>query len=230
MFTTVIRNGIQVIPNPGLKEETSWSSEIGVKQAFKISKWYGYVDVAGFLSRYFDMIDFAFAPGGSFDFQAQNLLDTAQIAGFELSTIAQGNLFNVPFSFLIGYTFLDARELTDAAKNNKNRENFLDYRTRHSAKGDAQATYKRVVLGLTYTYNSFMVNLDNNIASLPGIAEFRTKHNKGQAIFDVRLGCTITDKFKLMLLAKNILNTQYSIRPAFIEPPRNYTVQLSYDF
>lgn len=230
MFTTVIRNGITVIPNDTLKEETSWSAELGVKQAFKISKWYGYVDVAGFLSRYFDMIDFAFAPGVSLNFQAQNLIDTAQIAGFELSTIAQGNLFNIPFSFLIGYTYLDARELTDAAKNNKNRENFLNYRTRHSAKGDAQATYKRVVLGLTYTYNSFMVNIDDRIGALPGIAEFRTKHNKGQAIFDVRLGCTITDKFKLMLLAKNILNTQYSIRPAFIEPPRNYTVQLSYDF
>jgi iron complex outermembrane receptor protein len=229
-YSEVVRNGIQVIPNDTLKEETSWSAELGIKQAFKISKWYGYFDVAGFISRYYDMIDFAFEPGGTFAFQAQNLLDTAQIAGFEVSTIAQGELFGVPFSFLAGYTYLDARELTDAAKNDTVRENFLNYRSKHQAKGDIQATYKKVSLGVTGTYNSYMINLDRNISSVPGLAEFRKEHDKGQMIFDVRLGYDFTDKFKMMLLAKNILNTQYMLRPAFIEPPRNYTVQLSYNF
>ena len=230
VFTTTVRNGIRVIPNPALKEETGWSSELGIKQAFKISKWYGYLDVAGFLSRYYDMIDFAFANTGEFAFQAQNLLDTAQIAGFELSTIAQGDLFGIPFNFLIGYTFIDPIELTTAAKSDTTRRNVLNYRSRHTAKGDISATYQKVSLGFTGTYASFVTNLDPNISSLSGIREFRNKHNKGQAIFDVRLGYDLSEKFKIMLLAKNILNTQYIIRPAFIEPPRNYTVQLSYDF
>jgi outer membrane receptor protein involved in Fe transport len=229
-FSTVVRNGIQVIPNPDLKPETSLSAELGIKQAFKISSWYGYVDVAGFFSRYYDMIDFAFEPGGSFAFQAQNILDTAQIAGFEVSTIAQGILFGVPFNFLIGYNYLDARELTERARKDTTRSNYLNYRFKHSAKGDIQATYKKIILGFTGTYNSFMINVERNISSVPGIAEFRKAHNKGQVIFDVRLGYDLTDKFKLMLLAKNILNTQYMIRPALIEPPRNYTVQLSYNF
>ncbi len=230
IFTTTIRNGITVIPNPALKEETGWSSEVGIKQAFKISKWYGYMDVAGFLSRYYDMIDFAFASTGQLAFQAQNLLDTAQIAGFEVSTIAQGKLFGIPFNFLIGYTFIDPVELTTAAKNDTTRKNILNYRSRHTAKGDISATYQKVSLGLTGTYASFVTNLDRNVSAFAGIREFRSKYNKGQAIFDIRLGYDLSEKFRVMLLAKNILNTQYMIRPAFIEPPRNYTVQVSYDF
>jgi len=229
-FSTVVRNGIQVIPNPALKEELSWSVELGIKQAFKISRWFGYFDVAGFTSRYLDMIDFAFEPGGSFAFQAQNLLDTAQISGFEVSTTAQGELFGVPFTFLAGYTYLDARELTDAAKSDTTKENYLNYRFKHQAKGDIQATYKKVSLGVTGTYNSFMINIDRNILSVPGVSEFRAEHDKGQVVFDVRLGYDLTDNFKMMLLAKNLFNVQYTLRPAFIEPPRNYTVQLSYNF
>jgi iron complex outermembrane receptor protein len=229
-FANVVRNGIQVIPNPDLKPENSWSAEVGIKQAFKISSWFGYFDAAGFISYYYDMIDYAFEPGGSFAFQAQNLLDTAQIAGIELSSIAQGKLFGVPFNFLIGYNYLDARELTDAARRDSTRVNFLNYRFRHSAKGDIQASYKKIIFGFTSTYNSFIINVERNILSIPGIIEFRKKHDKGQVIFDVRLGYDLSDKFKLMFLAKNIFNTQYSIRPALIEPPRNYTVQLSYNF
>jgi iron complex outermembrane receptor protein len=230
VFTTTIRNGIKVIPNPDLREETGWSAELGIKQAFKVSNWYGYLDVAGFLSRYYDMIDFAFANTGEFAFQAQNLLDTAQIAGFEVSTIAQGKLFGIPFNFLVGYTYIDPRELTVAAKSDTVRKNILDYRSKHTAKGDISATYQKVSLGFTGTYASFVTNLDPNIASLSGIREFRNVHSKGQAIFDIRIGYDISKNFKLMLLAKNIMNTQYMIRPAFIEQPRNYTVQLSYDF
>lgn len=230
VFTTTVRNGIRVIPNPALKEETGWSSELGIKQGFKISNWFGYLDVAGFLSRYYDMIDFAFANTGEFAFQAQNLLDTAQIAGFEVSTIGQGKLFGIPFNFLIGYTFIDPIELTTAAKSDTTRKNVLNYRSRHTAKGDISATYQKVSLGFTGTYASFITNLDPNIASVSGIREFRNKYSKGQAIFDIRLGYDISDHFRLMLLAKNIMNTQYMIRPAFIEPPRNYTVQLTYDF
>lgn len=230
VFTTTVRNGIRVIPNPALREETGWSTELGIKQAFKISNWFGYLDVAGFLSRYYDMIDFAFANTGEFAFQAQNLLDTAQITGFEISTIAQGKLFDIPFNFLIGYTFINPVELTVAAKSDTTRENVLNYRSRHTAKGDISATYQKVSLGLTGTYASFITNLDPNVASVSGITEFRNKHSKGQAIFDIRIGYDISKHFKLMLLVKNIMNTQYMIRPAFIEQPRNYTVQLSYDF
>jgi outer membrane receptor protein involved in Fe transport len=229
-FSSVVRNGIEVIPNPNLKEEISWSAELGLKQAFKISKWFGYVDVAGFLSRYYDMIDFGFEPGGTFKFQAQNLLDTAQIAGFEISTIAHGDLFGIPFNFLIGYTYLDARELTDAARNDTLRINYLNYRNKHTAKADIQATVKKVSLGITSTYNSFMINLDRNMSSVPGLTEFRRVHNNGQMIFDIRAGYDVTQHFKILVIAKNILNTQYMIRPALVEPPRNYTVQLSYNF
>lgn len=230
VFTTTIRNGITVVPNPDLEEETGWSAEVGVKQSFKISNWFGYFDVAGFVSQFNDMIDFAFANTGGLAFQAQNLLDKARISGFETSTSAQGKLFGIPFSFLIGYNFIEPKEITESAKNNPNRKNVLNFRFKHSAKGDVSATYKKVSVGITGTYNSFIPNLDPNIASLPGIREFREKHDKGQAIFDVRLGYDMSENFKLTMLTKNIFNTQYMIRSSLVEAPRNYTVQLTYDF
>ena len=43
---TEVTNGIYVYQNPQLKPEEGWSSEIAIKQGFKIGQWGGYIDVA----------------------------------------------------------------------------------------------------------------------------------------------------------------------------------------
>jgi len=50
-FVKTSMGGMNIFPNPELKPETSWSSEIGVKQGFKLWTWNGLIDVAGFLDR-----------------------------------------------------------------------------------------------------------------------------------------------------------------------------------
>ena len=68
--------GLNIFPNPSLKSETGWSSEIGVKQGFKIGEWNGYVDIAAFWSEYQGMMEFQSVQLGFFAFQSLNIGDT----------------------------------------------------------------------------------------------------------------------------------------------------------
>ena len=52
----------------------------------------------------------------------------------------------------------------------------------------------------------------------------------GDYVLDARVGYNVTDMAKVSFIAKNVLNRQYTLRPGYFEPPRNYTVQLSYEF
>src|SRR5205085_440302 len=49
-----------IFPNPEVNPEYGWSSEIGVKQGFKISSWLGYLDLCAFRSEYRDFMEFTF--------------------------------------------------------------------------------------------------------------------------------------------------------------------------
>ena len=54
-FISTSAGGITIVPNPELVSETGWSTEIGFKQGFKIGKWKGFLDLAGFWSEYQNM-------------------------------------------------------------------------------------------------------------------------------------------------------------------------------
>jgi outer membrane cobalamin receptor len=47
---------------------------------------------------------------------------------------------------------------------------------------------------------------------------------------DIRAGYSYKEKATFMFICKNILNTEYTLRPALIEAPRNYTFQVGYNF
>jgi outer membrane receptor protein involved in Fe transport len=46
----------------------------------------------------------------------------------------------------------------------------------------------------------------------------------------MRLAYTINEKVRLSFIAKNLLNNEYMLRAGFIEAPRNYAMQISYEF
>lgn len=235
-YVYTIRSGAQVFPNPDLRPENGWSAEIGIKQGLQVSKWTAYFDLSGFVMRYHDMIEFqvvqnlpdTIIPYG-IPFQAQNITD-ARIMGLEFSAVAQGQIFGVPLNFLLGYTYLDPRNLAyDAA--NPNSTKILKYRIQHSAKADIQATYKGVILGLSAFFNSFMKEVDNTgIGALKVVGQFRKTHDKGDFVMDIRTGYNYKNKVTFTFLVKNIFNREYMLRPALIEAPRNYTFQVGYNF
>ena len=49
-----------VFPNENLKAESSWNTEVGIKQGLKFGKLFGYLDMAGFWQEYENTIEYMF--------------------------------------------------------------------------------------------------------------------------------------------------------------------------
>lgn len=117
-FVNTNVGGIGIYPNPNLQPETGWSAEIGVKQGVKLGKWLGYVDLAGFINQYNNMMEFTFGQFGpssaqlfGLGFSSQNIGNT-RIMGTELTLIGQGEIADkFPLQILAGYTYIDPKSL-----------------------------------------------------------------------------------------------------------------------
>lgn len=242
-INTAFGGGNVVRPNVKLVSETGWTTELGLKQGFKVGTWKGFLDLTGFISEYQNMMEFILAevvpfPTLSASFEAQNVGDT-RIQGGEISIAGQGELGPGTLALLTGYTYIDPRykEFDAKAKagSSDTLKNVLKYRFRHMVKLDAEYTVGRFSAGTALNYNSFMENIDFvfqwdlprplTIEPFSGVNRFR-KNRKGAAILDLRASFKPTKQLKVSVLCNNLLNTEYSLRPALLEAPRNYTLRL----
>ncbi len=256
---TVIAGGVQVIPNPNLQSETSWTAEIGTKQGFRISSFEGFVDVAAFWSEYQDMMEFNVRfEGLSAGFQSNNVGNTV-IKGVEIGVNGRGSLFGIPTTVVSGYTFIDpqfqqfnlkgkdlpinfnASEVPVGQLNARlstSDENILKYRFRHTAKVDVESKVTpRVSFGIALFYNSYMEAIDQAFVEfepifnfIPGMNEFRANNDSGTAVINFRTAYFFTSKAKLSLFLKNAFNAEYSLRPGTLEAPRNIGLRFDYSF
>lgn len=251
--------GLVIFRNPELRPETGWAAEIGWKQIVKFGdNWKGYFDVAGFINQYNNMTEFTFGvykpdTMGNLQtsnpdalnylykwvgFQAQNA-EKARITGIEFSFNSQGKIGDVELTSLLGYTYMNPISLnTDAtyrATFSDTSSNMLKYRFNHLAKVDIQATYKKLSIGFSSRYNSYMKNIDavfeNGVLGqelLVGMKKYRDANQRGALVFDTRMSCDIKKEIKLNLIVNNILNTEYVSRPGDIQAPRNFILQLQF--
>lgn len=257
-FITTSFGGIPITPNYDLKSETGWSTEVGVRQGFKAGGFQGFLDASAFWMEYQDMMEFTFV-NQSVSFQSQNIGDT-RVRGFEASVTGQGKLFGLPTTLLAGYTYIDPTfkefdfdanpqdstqiEAYRNAHNSSNclqpndpdRElcqNVLKYRYRHTAKFDMESRYKNLSIGVAMLYTSFMENIDAAFES-PflgiGLQEWRSEHNNGALILNLRGAYNVLPELKISLLVNNVTNKEYSNRPAKLEAPRNFTLRADYKF
>ncbi|MEZ4961563.1 MAG: TonB-dependent receptor [Saprospiraceae bacterium] len=171
-----------IVPNFNLQSETGWTTEIGIKQGFKVSGFNGFVDVAAFWMEYQDMMEFSLVLDQGIAFQSQNIGDT-RIKGFEVGVQGFGKLFGLPTTILAGYTFIDPKfkefgwDLPDDSRGRTNAINssicyqdddpdkekcinVLKYRYRHTLKFDVETNINKLSIGLVANYNSFMENID----------------------------------------------------------------------
>jgi iron complex outermembrane receptor protein len=178
-------------------------------------------------------------------FQAQNA-EKARITGLDISFNSSGKLGPVELISLIGYTYMNPISLNNdplyVANYSDSTTNMLKYRFKHLAKADIEANYKKISLGFSCRYSSFMRNIDrtfeddldpsltSEVYILPGLTAYRQQYNKGNLVFDVRFGYKINDQYRIGLIANNILNAEYTTRPGDIQPPRNYMVQIQMKF
>ncbi len=179
-----------IYPNPDLKSETSWNTELGIKQLFKIKNFVGFVDVCGFLQQYKNFIEFTAALWGrnllpdssGYDFKKNlgyKFLNTsdARVWGIDCALMGEGKFTkNFSMTIMAGYTFsrptcLDPnnvyytdtvlnKDFTYASTSSDTRKNILKYRFEQLGKLDVDFKYKSVSLGFSGKYYGFMYNID----------------------------------------------------------------------
>jgi iron complex outermembrane receptor protein len=241
--------GNNVRPNPSLISETGWTAELGLKQGFRIGKWQGYADLTAFVSEYQNMMEFVlagltFTPAGiGAAFESRNTGDT-RISGGEVSVVGQGQLGKGTLYLLAGYTGISPKYkvFNDSIRifyGSSDTNNVLKYRFNHVVKFDAQYDVGRFSLGGSVQYNSFMQAVDaifeakigtielTSPAEFVAVRNFRKTH-KGFTVVDVRASYKITEALKISVLCGNLLNEEYSMRPALLEGPRNYTLRIDW--
>lgn len=238
-FVTTSFGDFNIFSNPSLQPEYGWSSEIGIKQGFKVASFQGFLDFSGFISEYEDMIEFTF---GSDDrglgFKPLNIGNT-RISGFEIGVIGQLKILDVPINIFGGYTYINPiyknfetnEEIRNSVSEN---QNILKYRAKHQLKMDAEAKIWKFKWGVSLQRVSHTINIDKAFELVPvinfdlfGIGAYRDLNNKGYYLLDSRLGIDI-HKFTVTLLANNILNQEYSLRPALVEAPRSLGLRVDY--
>jgi iron complex outermembrane receptor protein len=239
-FVSTQVGNIVLYPNDSIVSETGWTAEVGIKQGLQIGGWQGFLDVAGFWSEYEDMMEFTFGlygdfvpPTFGFGFQSINIGNT-RITGIDVGLNGDGLVGRVPVTLFCGYTYIDPIQLdfdpaVDTLKNSAN-YNILKYRYRHLFKGDVEVNPGNFMIGVSSRYNSFMENVDavfESEATIPGVKHYRDKHDYGDWVFDFRLGYRITKQFRAAVIVRNVFNHEYMGRPADMQPPRMFNLQLS---
>ena len=137
-------------------------------------------------------------------------------------------------------------------------QKLLQFRPRHILSGDIEFTYKKVSLGYSLRYYSLPERIPALYYVLFGVTEgkleptdvlrpldemeqfardrgvslagYFDRHLNGDWIMDARVAYSPNDKLKLSLIAKNLTNRIYAVRPGRLEPPLNFTAQIRYNF
>ncbi len=246
-FVTTTFGIFSIFSNPKLKPETGWSGEIGYKQGFSVGAFKGFIDVAGFISEYKDMIEFTFLGLPRIGFKPLNV-GNVSISGSEIGISGQLKLGNIPFNIFGGYTYIhpiyknfdESDQIKSSISEHENKTNVLKYRSRHQFKMDIEATLGKFKWGISHQYASHFINIDRAfeapfyVIPLPvenpdlfGIGGYRDLNNQGYHLVDTRISYE-TWKLKFSFLVNNILNSEYTLRPALIEAPRNMGVRIDF--
>ena len=174
-FVSTSVSVLQIYPNPNLQPERGYSAEIGVKQGFKIAGFKGFLDAAGFYTRYQNMIEFVFdiyKPGGSTGifyqdieyagFKSQNIGE-AQISGYEVSLSGTGKIGPINVTVFSGYTYMNPINPNyNSVKDSLGLPGVrtLKYRSKHLLKSDLQLDYKFISIGYSTRFQSKTENID----------------------------------------------------------------------
>ena len=208
-FTSTAAQGIRVVPNPNLQDETSWSGEIGaaVPAGSRVT-----VDAAAFWGEYQDLIEPALVTGGT-EVQFTNVT-RARVRGLDLVARA-ADLASGRLAASLAYTWLDARDLTAGLP--------LAFRPRHLATLSADWLLGSGPAG------AVSAGFDAHLASRPARVEiFESDRRVAARTVDVRAlwrrrGVTVVAK------VANAFNYVYTLGPRNLEPPRTWSLSVTMD-
>ncbi len=175
-FISMALGAVKVFPNNNLNPETSWSTEIGVKQGYKFGKWKGFADAAIYFQRMYNMMEFGFVvlntlTGEPYElgqegdpemgFQCANV-GNADIYGLDLSGIISGPLGKWgDLTATIGYTYNEPKYISkDIDPSTSTDDKTLKYRYKHSIKADFCINAKWFDFGFDIVWKSKVKNVD----------------------------------------------------------------------
>jgi iron complex outermembrane receptor protein len=188
----------------------------------------------------------------------------ARVSGYELELTGKGKVGAVELMALIGWTstlpvsttpdevyaepipgpifpgtnepFILVPPSTFANTSFNSTDNILKFRVQDLFRTDVQATYKRLMLGVSVRYNSRVQNIDKAFVDLDddgllptGIRSWMERPGSGDTIMDARIGYNISKETRVAFIVNNLTNEVYSIRPLAVEAPRSMQVQLTVD-
>lgn len=239
---------LEIYPNETLNPEKGESAELGIKQSYNIGKFNAYADVAVFWAQYQDMMEFQFGLWGNpfvdsffgLGFKSVNA-GLGRIKGVEVNHNITGSIKKLSLHMNFGYTYIYPEDRTvdqtDTAYQDK--DEYLKYRFAHIGKMSFQGNYKKWTSGLNMRYYSFMENIDevfegenpiDNSEIVPGLKRYREENQDGDWIWDYNLGFQVNESTSFQFIIKNIVNTNYALRPALPDQPRTFVVQYSGKF
>ncbi len=236
-FVTTTFGSFSIFANPSLRPETGWTSELGVKQGLSLGAFKGFLDVSAFVAEYTDMIEFTFVfEQNRIGFQPKNIGDT-RISGIEGGIGGTAYIGPVPVQIFGGYTYIqpvyknyDTSE--EIRKSVSEPVNVLKYRSKHQLKMDVEASFWKWKWGVSIQRISHVTNVDKAFEKVPpieidlfGIGQYRDFNNSGYTLLDSRLSYQ-AGRITITALVNNLLNSEYTVRPALIEAPRNVALRV----
>lgn len=253
-YTTTTAGQLTILPSPDIEVERGWTAEVGARQLFRWGRWAGAVDLAAFRMQFQDMVEFwvvadqlGRVPG--FPFRAQNV-SRAQVNGAEVSVQARWQARpKLALTLQGGLTLIDpideegSREqdgdenyqeiiLRGIAFGEPDRPRTLKYRNKALLRLMPSVEWRRLSLGVNYSYNSPLVNVDKVFLQptlLPGVYDFRQRHDKGWHVFD--LVFTVRQKRgSWSASVYNLFNEEYMTVPGTLGSQRSFALQWKIEF
>ncbi|MFN8288132.1 MAG: TonB-dependent receptor [Chitinophagales bacterium] len=131
------------------------------------------------------------------------------------------------------------------AMTSSSKSNVLKYRNRHTFKADVTLTWKGLEWNTNLQYNSYMENIDYafigtffktlGTTAFGGLEQYRKAKEatpigkgRGDIVWNMHLAYNFKAGVRVAFIVRNLLNWEYTPRPAYFEAPRNYMIQLSY--
>ncbi len=158
-FTSTAAGGLVIDPNPEIQVEKGWSAEVGIRQGLRFvsptnKKKYlaGFVDLAGFVMDFNNMVEFGVKPPETAVFpppppifQARNVAD-ARIMGIEATSFFEVGFDNFFFNINGGVTWIDPVNLNGIEDSTK----LVDLL---NTLGPQDAPFTAEAFGMYITYN-----------------------------------------------------------------------------
>lgn len=229
---------IRVVPNPTVRPESGWNTELGVKQGWITTKVDGLIDLALFYGQNSNMIEYIFVmtrdphtnellPA----FRATNI-EHSRVYGAEIEFILNNQWYRFKNTLTGGYVFMIPAEFDPSTR--KNTGAHLKFRRKHAATMGVTTTYKRISAGLNIYVRSRMLAIDDIFTHpatreqiLPGFYDYWLENNTGYFLMDASFSYSLNKHLSVSLALHNLSNTEYMGRPGDIRPHRHISLRLA---